>query len=88
MEGLDVVCAQNWIEQFRYNLAHHEENRECFYSHSLDSLSRHHYVGNIASDFVFYGFDWSETPQHSDGTYFGPWRNRRGQLIAKELLTR
>ena len=84
MVGLDIICAQNWIEQFRANLADHEE-RLAFYSHSLASL---HFRFNTAYDFVYHGFDWSHTAQHSDGTYYGPWRNRRDNLVARKLLTR
>ena len=85
MVGLDVICAQNWIEQFRYNLAHHEERPLTFRSYCLASLNfRYH----TAYEFVFHAFDWSETAQHSDGTYCGPWRDRRDQFNAMKLLTR
>lgn len=84
MEGLDVICAQNWVEQFRANLAHHRE-RMSFYSYSLSSLHRRF---SNAYDFVFYGFDWSETTQHPGRTDYGPWRGRRDNLSARKLLTR
>lgn len=84
MEGLDIICAQNWVEQFRTNLADHEE-RLSFYSHCLASLC---YRFNAASDFVYHGFDWSQTAQHSNRSYYGPWRDRRDNLSARKLLTR
>lgn len=83
MEGLDVICAQNWIEQFRYNLAHHEVERGFFDSYSLASLSRRNYVNNIATNFVFYAFDWDETAQGGD-----VWRHRRDDLLSSHTLTR
>ena len=86
MEGIDIICAQNWIEQFRYNLAHHEEMFS-FHYYSLASLRGHRRV-IAASDFVYYAFDWSETAQHPDGTYEGPWRVRRSNLREGYLLTR
>lgn len=86
MEGLDIICAQNWVEQFRYNLAHHEQGLS-FLSYSIASLDRNRLV-ITASDFVYRGFDWSETTQHPDGSYCGPWRNRRNSLVARKLLTR
>jgi len=85
MEGLDVICAQNRVEQFRCNLAHHEE-RLSFYSYSLASLRRRRF--KAAYEFVYFGFDWSQTTQHSDGTYFGPWRDRRDSFGIGKLLTR
>jgi hypothetical protein len=86
MEGLDVVCAQNWVEQFRTNLADHEGGW-AFNSYSLASLRIRGYV-ITAADFVFFAFDWSQTAQHPNRSYCGPWRDRRDVLLSSFTLTR
>lgn len=82
MEELDVFFAQNWIEQFRYNIFVHPYHADIF------SVTRAFARYETGREVIHNSFEWADTPQHPDRHFKGVWFRREYKVAIRGRIIR